>query len=78
MKEKIHPNYYPVVFVDGEHEVISMSTSKSGKTREIEGVTHYVIETGISSYTHPFWTGQTRMLDTAGRVERFNRRYNRG
>jgi large subunit ribosomal protein L31 len=51
---------------------------KSGKTREIEGVTHYVIETAISSYTHPFWTGQTRMLDTAGRVERFNRRYNRG
>jgi large subunit ribosomal protein L31 len=78
MKEKIHPNYYPVVFVDGEHEVISKSTVKSGKTREIEGVTHYVIETAISSYTHPFWTGQTRMLDTAGRVERFNRRYNRG
>ena len=78
MKEKIHPNYYPVVFVDGEHEVISKSTVKSGKTREIEGVTHYVIETAISSYTHPFWTGQTRMLDTAGRVERFNRRYTRG
>lgn len=78
MKEKIHPNCYPVVFVDGEHEVISKSTVKSGKTREIEGVTHYVIETAISSYTHPFWTGQTRMLDTAGRVERFNRRYNRG
>jgi large subunit ribosomal protein L31 len=78
MKEKIHPNYYPVVFVDGEHEVISKSTVKSGKTREIEGVTHYIIETAISSYTHPFWTGQTRMLDTAGRVERFNRRYNRG
>ena len=78
MKEKIHPNYYPVVFVDGEHEVISKSTVKSGKTREIEGVTHYVIETAIRSYTHPFWTGQTRMLDTAGRVERFNRRYNRG
>ena len=78
MKDKIHPNYYPVVFVDGEHEVISKSTVKSGKTREIEGVTHYVIETAISSYTHPFWTGQTRILDTAGRVERFNRRYNRG
>jgi len=78
MKEKIHPNYYPVVFVDGDHEIISKSTVKSGKTREIEGVTHYVIETAISSYTHPFWTGQTRMLDTAGRVERFNRRYNRG
>ncbi len=78
MKEKIHPNYYPVVFVDGDHEIISKSTVKSGKTREIEGVTHYIIETAISSYTHPFWTGQTRMLDTAGRVERFNRRYNRG
>jgi len=30
MKEKIHPNYYPVVFVDGDHEIISKSTVKSG------------------------------------------------
>lgn len=73
----IHPKYYPVVFVDGEHEFVTRSTTKSNKTRDIEGVEHYVIEIALSSATHPFWTGQTRMLDAAGRVERFNRKYGR-
>lgn len=77
MKSDIHPQYNPVVFVDGEHEIISRSTMKSGKTREIDGVEHYVIELAISSKTHPFWTGQTRIADSAGRVERFNRKYGR-
>ena len=77
MQDGIHPEYYPVVFVDGEHEIISRSTRKSAKTREINGVEHYVIDLPISSYTHPFWTGTQRILDQAGRVERFNRKYGR-
>ncbi len=77
MKEAIHPAYHPVVFVDGEHEIITKSAMTSGKTREIDGVEHYVIEVAISSFTHPFWTGQQKMIDTAGRVERFNRKYGR-
>jgi large subunit ribosomal protein L31 len=77
MKEAIHPKYNPVVFVDGEHEIISKSTMSSGKTRNIDGVDHYVIDIAISSFTHPFWTGQVKLMDAAGRVERFNRKYGR-
>jgi large subunit ribosomal protein L31 len=77
MKSDTHPAYYPVIFKDGEHEFITSSTRKSGVTRDIDGVEHYVIETALSAATHPFWTGQTRIVDAAGRVERFNRKYKR-
>lgn len=77
MKAEIHPEYHPVVFVDGDHEIITRSTKTSKQTREIDGVEHYVIEVHISSSTHPFWTGSQRVVDTAGRIERFNRKYGR-
>lgn len=77
MKQGIHPQYHPVVFVDGKHEFVTKSTRKSGETRDIDGVKHYVLDAPVSSETHPFWTGQTRVLDTAGRVERFKRKYAR-
>lgn len=77
MKADIHPEYHPVVFVDGEHEIITASTQTSKETREINGVEHYVIEVAISSHTHPFWTGSQRIVDTAGRIDRFNRKYGR-
>lgn len=76
MKNEIHPEYHPVVFVDGEHEVITKSTMTSKKTREIDGVEHYVIPVDISAYSHPFYTGKQKMMDTEGRVDRFNKRYN--
>lgn len=75
MKADIHPQYYPVVFVDGEHEIITKSTMKSGKTREIDGVEHFVVPIDISAYSHPFYTGKQKMLDTEGRVDRFRKRY---
>ena len=75
MKPETHPEYHPVIFVDGEHEIITQSTLTSGKTRDIDGVSHYVVDVAISSLTHPFWTGTQRMLDTAGRVDRFNKKY---
>jgi large subunit ribosomal protein L31 len=75
MKAEIHPEYHPVIFVDGEHEIATYSTLTSGKTRDIDGVTHYVVDVAISAFTHPFWTGHQRVLDTAGRVERFNKKY---
>lgn len=78
MKPDIHPQYNPVVFVDGTHEIVTKSTLKSGKTRDINGVTHFVIDIAVSSFTHPFWTGQQKLVDTAGRVEKFNRKYGRG
>ena len=75
MRADIHPTLYPVVFVDGEHEIITRSTKKSSETREINGVEHYVIAIDISAFTHPFFTGKQRLLDTEGRVERFRRRF---
>lgn len=75
MKPDIHPDYHPVVFVDGEHEIVTRSTLKSSEKRVIDGVEHYVIQVDISSYSHPFYTGKQRLVDTAGRVERFRQRY---
>jgi large subunit ribosomal protein L31 len=75
MKDGIHPDYQPAVFVDGEHEIITRSTVSTKEKRVIEGVEHNVIHVDISAYTHPFYTGKQRMMDTAGRVERFRQRY---
>jgi large subunit ribosomal protein L31 len=75
MKAEIHPQVYPVLFVDGEHEWTGISTAKTNQTRVVDGVEHYVVNLEISSYSHPFYTGQKRLVDTAGRVEKFMRRY---
>ncbi len=76
MKADIHPEYHPVVFVDGEHEIITKSTLTSKKTREIDGVEHFVIPIDISAHSHPFYTGKQKLMDTEGRVDRFLKRYN--
>lgn len=75
MKTETHPVNYPVLFIDGEHEWTGISTSKSNETRTIDGIEHYVVKVEISAFTHPFYTGQKRIVDTAGRVEKFMRRY---
>ena len=77
MKQGIHPEYHPVVFVDGsaDFELVSRSTKTSAETRVIDGVDHYLIRVEISSASHPFFTGQQRFIDTAGRVEKFQRKY---
>ena len=75
MKPEIHPAYHPVVFVDGEHELITRSTMTSEETREIDGVDHFVIGVDVSSFTHPFYTGKQRTDVKAGRVERFRKKY---
>ena len=54
MKADLQPKYNPVVFVDGEHEIVTRSVMTSKETREIDGVNHFVIRVEISSYTHPF------------------------
>lgn len=76
MKADMHPEYNPVVFVDGEHEIITRSTMTSKKTREIDGVEHFVITVDISGFSHPFYTGKQKLMDTEGRVDRFRKRYN--
>ncbi|MEA2553241.1 MAG: large subunit ribosomal protein [Fimbriimonadaceae bacterium] len=75
MKEGIHPKTYPVVFVDGDHQWTGVSTSKTASTKTVDGVEHFVVNLEISAYSHPFYTGQKRLVDTAGRVEKFMRRY---
>ena len=77
MKEGIHPDYHPVVFVDAsaDFELVTRSTKTSDETRDIDGVEHFVLRVEISSASHPFFTGQQRFIDTAGRVEKFQRKY---
>ncbi|MFI8962764.1 type B 50S ribosomal protein L31 [Streptomyces sp. NPDC053493] len=78
MKRGIHPAYEPVVFRDSASGTafLTRSTMTSDKTMEWEdGRTYPVIDVEISSASHPFYTGTARVLDTAGRVEKFQRRY---
>lgn len=78
MKSEIHPNYGPVVFHDlaSNESFLTRSTVTSEKTVEWEdGNTYPVIDVEISSVSHPFYTGKQRILDSAGRVERFRNRY---
>lgn len=75
MKAETHPINYPVLWVDGENEWTGVSTAKSEEVRNIDGVDHYVMRLEISAFTHPFYTGQKKIVDSAGRVEKFMRRY---
>ncbi|HZG02556.1 MAG TPA: type B 50S ribosomal protein L31 [Streptomyces sp.] len=78
MKPGIHPPYRPVVFRDraADFAFLTRSTMTSDQTIVWEdGNTYPVVDVEISSASHPFYTGKTRVLDTAGRVERFERRY---
>ncbi|GAA3478084.1 type B 50S ribosomal protein L31 [Streptomyces yanii] len=81
MKPGIHPPYGPVVFRDkaAGAAFLTRSTMTSDKTIEWEdGNAYPVVDVEISNVSHPFYTGTARVLDTAGRVERFERRYGRG
>ncbi|MBI0294724.1 type B 50S ribosomal protein L31 [Streptomyces sp. PRKS01-29] len=81
MKPGIHPAYRPIVFRDraADFAFLTRSTATSDKTVEWQdGNTYPVIDVEISSASHPFYTGNQRVVDTAGRVERFERRYGRG
>ncbi len=78
MKAEIHPDYHTVVFRDltsGE-SFLTRSTATSDKTVDWEdGNSYPVIDVEISSASHPFYTGKQRILDSAGRVEKFNQRF---
>ena len=78
MKADIHPEYAPIVFHDLASGVsfLTRATITSDKTIEWEdGQTYPVYDVEISSASHPFYTGKQRIMDAAGRVERFNERY---
>ncbi len=78
MKSDIHPNYRPVVFMDAsaDFSFLTRSTINTDETIEWEdGNTYPLAKVDISSASHPFFTGTMKIVDTAGRVERFERRY---
>lgn len=78
MKEGIHPEYRDVVFHDtsSDFKFITRSTIKTNDTIKWEdGNSYPVVRIEVSSASHPFYTGQKLFVDTAGRVEKFNKRY---
>lgn len=80
MKQDIHPEYRPVVFQDASagFAFLTRSTIRTGETIVWEdGETYPLARVEISSASHPFFTGKQKLVDTAGRVERFERRYSR-
>lgn len=80
MKKGIHPeNYRVVVFKDmsnGDY-FFSRSTAATKDTIEIDGETYPLFKLEISNTSHPFYTGKSKLVDTAGRVDKFMSRYNR-
>jgi len=80
MKSGIHAAYGPVVYRDkaAGFAFLTRSTARGEQTVEWEdGRTYPVVDVEVSSASHPFYTGNSRVLDTAGRVERVNKRYGR-
>ena len=78
MKTDIHPDYRPVVFLDtssGEKFLTRSTVQTEETTKWEDGNTYPLAKIEISSASHPFFTGQMTIVDTAGRVERFERRY---
>lgn len=77
MREGIHPEYRTVVFRDAASGATyrTRSTTTTDQTIDLNGETLPLVVVDISAASHPFWTGNQRVLDTAGRVERFNERY---
>lgn len=78
MKQGIHPEYKEVVFFDttSDFKFLTKSTMTSDETIKWEDGNEYpVIKIEVSSASHPFYTGKKIFVDTAGRVEKFNKKY---
>jgi large subunit ribosomal protein L31 len=78
MKADIHPNYHEVVFQDvtSDFKFLTRSTLSSKETVKWKDGNEYpLIKIDISSASHPFYTGQNKIMDTSGRVDKFRRRY---
>ncbi len=79
MKEKIHPDYHPVCFVDVSSgaRFVTRSTMKGKQTENIDGVDHFMVLRDVTADSHPAYTGEKRFVDTAGRVEKFQKKFAR-
>ncbi len=80
MKEGIHPEYRDVVFQDAAADFTFMTRSTI-KTQDsitwTDGKEYPLVKVEVSSRSHPFYTGKQKIVDTAGRVDRFRRKYKR-
>lgn len=77
MKKDIHPSdYRPVVFQDLSNGAtfLTKSTAKSTETIKLDGIEYPLVTTHITSASHPFFTGQEKLLDIEGRVDKFKAR----
>jgi len=78
MKADIHPEYRDVVFQDvtSDFKILTRSTLSSKETVKWEDGNEYpLIKIEVSSASHPFYTGQNKLMDTSGRVDKFRKRY---
>lgn len=81
MKADIHPKYREVVFQDAaaDFAFLTRSTMSSKETIKWEDGNEYpLVKIEISSKSHPFYTGKHKILDSGGRVDKFNKRFRRG
>lgn len=79
MKKDIHPKYRPVVFKDAASGTLFLTRSTIETKEKVlyeDGNEYPLFQVEISSASHPFYTGKQQLVDTAGRVERFKRKYN--
>jgi len=79
MKKDIHPEYGDVLFKDAQSgdTWLGRSTKLDGPTETIDGKEYKVITLEISSFSHPFYSGKKSFVDSAGRVDKYNRRFGR-
>lgn len=77
MKADLHPQLNNVVFVDMATgtEFPTKSTMTSDKTKVINDEEYYVVSCSVTSDSHPAYTGEQRLVDTAGRIDKFKQRY---
>jgi len=78
MKKGIHPeNYRMVAFKDMSNEdvFLTRSTVNTRETLDVDGVEYPLVKLEISRTSHPFYTGKTKLIDTAGRIDKFKTKY---
>ncbi len=77
MKRDIHPEYREVLFHDTsvDQYFLIPSTIQTDQTKEWEGKSYPYCPLDISSASHPFYTGKHKLVDTGGRVDKFNKRF---
>jgi len=77
MKNEIHPDYREVVFHDlsCDFKFVTRSTIQTRDKITLDGKEYPLVKIEVSSESHPFFTGQHKIVDTAGRVEKFRQKF---